>query len=92
MNPLIGDFWMCVSFKGTSAFDFHQRSVPDHPGWAGKTIAQLRDQEQVVVLAIWRNKKFDYTPATGEKIRATDELIVFSLKPTTDHDPFKVET
>jgi len=78
MNPLIGDFWMEVSFKSESPHDFHQFPVADYPAWAGKTVGQLRDQHQVVILAVWREGKFHYALEAKDVIQATDELIAFA--------------
>ena len=69
---------MEVSFKPEASHDFHQFPVADNPVWTGKTVAQLRDQHQVVVLAVWREGKFHYTPAANDVIQATDELIAFA--------------
>lgn len=78
MNPLIGDFWTDITFKAGASYDFQQFPVTDNPAWVGKTVAQLRDQHQVVVLAIWRDGKFHYTPAANDVIQTGDELIAFA--------------
>ncbi len=78
MNPLIGDFWMEVSFKSESPHDFQQFPVSNKPAWAGKTVGQLRDQHQVVILAVWRAEKFHYKLAANDIIQAADELIAFA--------------
>lgn len=80
MNPLMGDFWMEVSYKAETSYGLQQLTITDYPTWAGKTITQLRDQHQVVVLAVWRDGKFNYTPAASDVVQATDALIAFAPK------------
>ncbi|MEM7348850.1 MAG: hypothetical protein AAF485_31860, partial [Chloroflexota bacterium] len=80
MNPLIGNFWKEISFKGENMHDFLQYAVSDHPEWAWKSVTQLRDEHRVVVLAIWRNEKFYYTPEANEVVQMTDSLIAFAPK------------
>lgn len=80
MNPLMGSFWMEVSFKAEARHGFQQFSVADYPAWAGKSLAQLRDQHQVVVVAIWRGETFHYTLTASEMVQATDTLIAFAPK------------
>jgi voltage-gated potassium channel len=78
MSPLMGNFWMDVSFKAESAYDLQQLTLTDHPTWVGKTITQLRDEHQVVVLAVWREGQFHYALSAGEAVQATDALIAFA--------------
>jgi voltage-gated potassium channel len=80
MNPLMGDFWMEVSFKAQASYDLQQLTITDHPAWNGKTVTQLRDEDQVVVLALWRDGQFHYSPVASEVVRATDALIAFAPK------------
>jgi K+/H+ antiporter YhaU regulatory subunit KhtT len=46
----------------------------------GKTVTQLRDQHQVVVLAVWRDGRFHYSPSAGDVVQASDALIAFAPK------------
>jgi K+/H+ antiporter YhaU regulatory subunit KhtT len=71
---------MEISFKAQAAYDLQQLTLTDYPAWVGKTVTQLRDQYQVVVLAVWRDGEFHYSPATGEVIQATNALIAFAPK------------
>ena len=80
INPLMGDFWMAISFNAQAAYDLQQLTLTDHPTWVGKTVTQLRDQHQVVVLAVWRDGQFHYSPPAGEVVQATDALIAFAPK------------
>lgn len=80
MNPLMGNFWMDTSFKAQATFDLQQLTLTDYPAWVGKTVTQLRDQHQVVILAIWRDGKFHYAPSAEEVVQATDALIAFAPK------------
>ena len=80
MNPLMGDFWMEVAFMAQAAYDLQQLTLTDYPAWIGKTVTQLRDQHQVVVLAVWRDGEFHYSPAAGEVVQASDALIAFAPK------------
>lgn len=80
MNPLMGDFWMAVSFNSQAAYDLHQITLTDYPTWVGKTVTQLRDEHQVVVLAVWRDGQFHYAPSANEVMQATDALIAFAPK------------
>ena len=69
---------MEVSFKSESPHDFQQFPVTANPAWVGKTIGELRDIHQVVVLAVWREEKFQYKLAANDVIQADDELIAFA--------------
>ncbi|WP_420629332.1 potassium channel family protein [Candidatus Leptofilum sp.] len=80
MNPLIGDFWMEVSFKAQSTYDMQQFIISDYPAWVGKSVTQLRNQHQVVVLAVWRDGAFHYSPTADEVLQANDVLIAFAPK------------
>jgi voltage-gated potassium channel len=80
MNPLMGNFWMETSFKAQAAYDLQQLTLTDYPAWVGKTVSQLRDHHQVVVLAVWRDGQFHYSPSAGEVVQATDALIAFAPK------------
>ena len=53
---------MEVSFKAQASYDLQQLTITDYPAWVGKTVTQLRDLHQVVVLAVWRNGEFHYSP------------------------------
>lgn len=77
-NPLMGKFWGGILFKGETPYDLQQFSVSRYPGWPGQSVTQLRDQHRVVVLAIWRNDAFIYSPAGEEPVQTTDELIAFA--------------
>lgn len=89
MNPLMGDFWMEVAFKAQAAYDLQQLTLTDYPAWVGKTVSQLRDEEQVVVLAVWRDGQFHYSPSAGEVVQATDALIAFA--PKTDQQVWALD-
>lgn len=80
MNPLMGDFWMEVSFKAEAAYDLQQFAISDFPDWAGQTISHLRDHNQVVVLAVWRDGVFNYSPAAHQVVLKDDALIAFAPK------------
>ncbi len=80
MNPLISDFWWQTTLKAESPHDFLELAVADHPTWAGHTVTQLRDNHKVIVLAIWRDDQFEFTPAANETVQATDKLIAFAPK------------
>ena len=86
MNPLIGDFWTEVSFKAQSTYDMQQFIISDYPAWVGKSVTQLRDQHQVVVLAVWRDGEFHYSPAASEVLQASDVLIAFAPKMNQQSD------
>ncbi|MCB0191666.1 MAG: NAD-binding protein [Anaerolineae bacterium] len=80
MNPLMGDFWKQVAYQPQAAYDLQQLTITDYPAWVGKTVTQLRDEHQVVVLAVWRDGQFHFTPSAAELIQATDALIAFAPK------------
>lgn len=80
MNPLMGNFWMETWFKAQAAYDLQQLTLTDYPAWVGKTVTQLRDQHQVVVLAVWRDGRFHYSPSAGDVVQASDALIAFAPK------------
>lgn len=71
---------MAVSFNSQAAYDLHQITLTDYPTWVGKTVTQLRDEHQVVVLAVWRDGQFHYAPSANEVMQATDALIAFAPK------------
>ncbi|HSH03678.1 MAG TPA: NAD-binding protein [Anaerolineae bacterium] len=77
MNPNLGHFWTSFSFKMEMTHDFQELAVDENPGFLGKTVGALQDEDDVVVLAIWREGTFLYTPMTGEEVVAGDVLIVF---------------
>jgi voltage-gated potassium channel len=82
-NPLMGNFLMETAYKAQAAYDLQQLTLSDYPAWIGKTITQLRDQHQVVVLAVWRDGRFHYTPSANEVVQVTDALIAFAPKKRT---------
>ncbi len=90
MNPLMGDFWMNVSFKGAS-HNIQQLAVANNLTWAGQTITQLREAHKTIVMAIHRDGIFHYAPAVDEVLRPTDELIAFAPKSYEDKLVFKKE-
>ena len=80
MSPLLGDFWRDCTITKEAHHDIQQFSVAENPSWAQKSVVQLRDQYQVVVLAIWRDEKFQYTPKADDLINKDDVLIAFAPK------------
>jgi voltage-gated potassium channel len=78
MNPLMGNFWKEISLNAQAAYDLQQFTLTDYPAWVGKTVTQLRDQHQVVVLAVWRDGQFHFTPTAEEVMQANDTLIAFA--------------
>ena len=79
-SPLMGDFWAEILFKSQTPFDLQQFTLADYPTWMGKTMSQLRDEHQVVVLAVWRDDTFHYSPAASQVAQDTDVLIAFAPK------------
>ncbi|MEM7534927.1 MAG: potassium channel protein [Chloroflexota bacterium] len=78
MSPRLSEFWRDCIITQEAHHDVQQFSVADHPEWVGQSVVQLRDDHHTVVLAIWRDGKFTYTPVANETIQKDDELIVFA--------------
>ena len=78
MNPRLADFTLRTSVKGTAGYALQQFENDPAASWVNKTIADLCEEEEMVILAIWRNGEYIYSPAPDVTLRGNDELIVFA--------------
>lgn len=86
MNPRLADFALHTSVKGTAGYALQQLKNEPAASWVSQTIANLSAKKQLVVLAIWRNGDYLYSPSPDTQLQADDELIVFA--PSQQRDIF----
>ena len=84
MNPRLADFAYRTSVKGTAGYALQQLANDPAASWANQTVANLSAQKQLVVLAIWRNGDYLYSPSPNTPLQADDELIVFAVSDQRD--------
>ena len=84
MNPRLADFAFRTSIKGTAGYALQQLENDPAASWAGQTVGNLSAEKGLVVLAIWRNGDYLYSPAWDTRLQAEDELIVFAASQTQD--------
>jgi voltage-gated potassium channel len=84
MNPRLADFALHTSVKGTAGYALQQLKNDPAASWVSQTIANLSARKQLVVLAIWRNGDYLYSPSPDTQLQANDELIVFAASQQRD--------
>jgi voltage-gated potassium channel len=84
MNPRLADFALHTSVKGTAGYALQQLKNDPAASWVSQTIANLSAKKQLVVLAIWRNGDYLYSPSPDTQLQANDELIVFAASQQRD--------
>jgi Trk K+ transport system NAD-binding subunit len=84
MNPRLADFTIRTLVKGTAGYAVQQLENNPAASWANKAIANLAAEKQLVVLAIWRNGEYLYSPSPDIQLEADDELIVFAASQEGD--------
>lgn len=84
MNPRLADFTIRTLVKGTAGYAVQQLENDPAASWANKTIANLAAERQLVVLAVWRNGDYLYSPSHETTLQADDELIVFAASQEQD--------
>jgi voltage-gated potassium channel len=84
MNPRLADFAYRTSVKGTAGYALQQLANDSAASWAGQTVATLSAAKQLVVLAIWRDGDYLYSPAPDTRLQTDDELIVFATSDLRD--------
>ncbi len=75
LNPEYSLWWNQVI--NSSQHRFGDTAVSDHPDWIGKTVADLRQQHEQLVIAIKRNEAYISSPTLDEMIQKDDILILF---------------
>ena len=84
MAPRLADFAWRTSIKGTAGYALQQLENDPATSWANKTVANLCAEKQLVVLAIWRDGDYLYSPSPDTRLRADDELIAFAVSQQRD--------
>ena len=84
MNPRLADFTYRTSIKGTAGYALQQLMNDPAASWANKTIANIAAERGLVVLAIWRNGDYLYSPSPDTRLQTDDELIVFATSDNRD--------
>ena len=87
-HPLLGEFWMSTSLKGSASHNTQQFSLTEKPEWVGRRVAELHQQERVMVLAVWREGIFQYAPPPDEILQTSDTIIAFA---TRSVEPFSIK-
>ena len=76
-DPEVGNWWYSqIATKQKGHLQLRQVSLAERPAWVGKTVSQLHESEQLMVLAIKRNDDFLSPPAHDAVLQATDIAIV----------------
>lgn len=84
MNPRLADFTLRTSVKGTAGYALQQLENDPAASWVSQSVADLSTEKQLVVLAIWRNGEYLYSPGPHTPLQAEDELIVFATSQEQD--------
>ena len=84
MNPRLADFTMQTTIKGTAGYAMQKLDNDLADSWLGKTVADISTEKGLVVLAIWRDGGYLYSPALDTQLQATDELIIFATSQQRD--------
>lgn len=76
-DPEVGNWWYSqIATKQKGHLQLRQMPLADKPHWVGKTVAQLHETDQLLVLAIKRNEDFLSPPAHDAVLQAADIAIV----------------
>ncbi|MDJ0756153.1 MAG: potassium channel protein [Ardenticatenaceae bacterium] len=86
MNARLADFSLRTTIKGTAGYALQQLSDDPAASWQNDTIAELSAARDLVVLAVWRDGDYIYSPPHDTRLQTHDELIVFA--PSQDLDLF----
>ncbi|KAA3657952.1 MAG: hypothetical protein DWQ04_26610 [Chloroflexi bacterium] len=78
MNPRLADFALRTSVKGTAGYALQQLKNDPAASWINQTVSNLSAEKKLVVLAIWRDGDYLYSPSSDTQLQAEDELIVFA--------------
>lgn len=84
MNPRLADFTYRTAIKGTAAYSLQQLEHDPADSWANTTVATFSAQKKLVILAIWRNGDYLYSPPPDTPLQANDELVVFAISQDKD--------
>ena len=84
LAPRLADFTYRTSIKGTAGYALQQLRNDPIESWANKTVANLSAEKQMVILAVWRNGDYLYSPSPDMRLQADDELIVFAVSQDRD--------
>jgi len=76
-DPEVGNWWYSqIATKQKGHLQLRQVSLTERPAWLGKTVSQLHESEQVMILAIKRNDDFLSPPAHDAILQTADIAIV----------------
>lgn len=76
-DPEVGNWWYSqIATKQKGHLQLHQVRLSERPAWLGKTVSQLHESEQVMILAIKRNDNFLSPPAHDAILQTADIAIV----------------
>jgi Trk K+ transport system NAD-binding subunit len=82
IHPEVGNWWYEMSGlkRGNDAPHIEQVDPQSRPGWVGKSVLELHQQDRVVTTAIKRNGEFLSPPSTEDVIQTDDILIVLAKR------------
>lgn len=84
MNPLLSDFWARTSFKRTAGYALQERADDPVASWKGETVGGLSAKKGFVVLAVWQEGEFVYSPPADMVLSESDKLIIFAESDDAD--------
>ncbi|MEM7801906.1 MAG: NAD-binding protein [Chloroflexota bacterium] len=83
MNPLLSVF-NSRTMMGIAGYTLQQRKNDPVKSWAGETVAEVAERQNLTILAVWRDGEFVYSPAASVQLKGEDELIVFAVSNEAD--------
>jgi voltage-gated potassium channel len=75
LSPTVGEMWDQMLFNAQHTMRFVEWRLVHHPKWIGRTIGELRQEEQLLTLVIHRDGNYVYTPTGDERLESADILI-----------------
>ena len=85
MNPTLADSLLArTSFKRTAGYALQERVDDPVASWKGETVAQLSVRKGFVILAVWQDGEFLYSPPADTVLSESDKLIIFAESDDVD--------
>ena len=74
LHPEIAQFWL-KALQGDRSVKFSDIHLREYPDLVGLTVAQVREKQNKLVVAIKRDKEYIYTPDLTMQLQADDLII-----------------
>ncbi len=76
LHPIVSQFWDHLLYRGNQVTRVIDYDLNQHPEWVGKTVAEIKRGQSLLVMSIKRNKDFMHAPDLDEVLQKGDILIV----------------